>query len=130
MARRNLSLFIDARGRSALHRSGFSRLAFVALPLWALHRRLWWLVPLSLVGLAWVHGAANWLMERFPSPDVQGALASLWLLAESWFVGRHANRLHLALLRRQGYALTATEVPPDQLARHDLLPAGSETERA
>jgi hypothetical protein len=120
MARRNLSLFIDARGRTVLHRSGFSWLAFVALPLWALHRRLWWLVPLSLVGLAWVHGAANWLMERFPSQDVQGALAALWLLGESWFMGRHANRLHLAWLRWRGYALTATEVAPEQLAKHAL----------
>lgn len=126
MARRNLSLFIDAGGRSALHRSGFSWLAFVGLPLWALHRRLWWLVPLSLVGLAWVHGAVNTLLELLPSTDGQGALAGLWLLGESWFVGRHANRLHLWLLQRRGFVLTATEIVPAQLPTHPPFAAWRE----
>jgi hypothetical protein len=115
MARRNLSLFIDARGRSVLHRSGFSWLAFIALPLWALHRRWWWLLVLSLPLLLALHSGANMLMDGLAPASVQGEVAVTWLLAESCFMGFVANRAHGAWLRWRGYQLTATELPPERL---------------
>jgi hypothetical protein len=110
MARRNLSLFIDARGRSVLHRSGFSGLAFIALPLWALHRRLWWLLIICLPLLVALHSGANMLMDLLAPASVQGEVALSWLLVESWFMGTVANRAHGAWLRWRGYQLTATEL--------------------
>ena len=118
MARRNLSLFINEAGRSVLYRNGFSWMAFVALPLWAVHRRLWWCLPPALLLPALLHGLVNVLLERLPSEDAQGLLAIGWLIGESWFMGHWANRAHLAWLHRRGYRLTATEVPPDRWPRH------------
>lgn len=114
MARRNLSLFINGQGRSVLHRSGFSWLAFVGLPLWALHRRLWWALPLTLLLPFALHTAANALLDLLPSTDAQGLLAIGWIAGESWAMGRWANRWYLHWLRWRGYQLTATELPPDR----------------
>lgn len=119
MARRNLSLFINGAGRSVLYRNGFSWWAFVALPLWAVHRRLWWCLPLTLLLPALVYGLVNdLLLERLSSAKAQGLLAIGWLVAQSWFMGHWANRAHLAWLHWRGYQLTATEVPPDRWPRH------------
>lgn len=114
MARRKLSLFINGQGRSVLHRSGFSWLAFVGLPLWALHRRLWWALPLTLLLPFALHTAANALLDLLPSTDAQGLLAIGWIAGESWAMGRWANRWHLRWLHGRGYQLTATELPPGQ----------------
>ena len=119
MARRNLSLFINGQGRSVLHRSDFSWLAFVGLPLWALHRRLWWALPLTLLLPHALHTAANALVGLLPSTDAQGLLAIAWIVGESWVMGRWANRWHLWWLRWRGYQLTATELPPEQWPGHD-----------
>lgn len=114
MARKNLSIYIDERGRSALHRSGYSWLAFIALPLWALQRRLW-LVCLLALPLTWaLHVMANAAIELTDNADAQGALALAWLLGESVFMGWQANRLHGWLLARRGYVMTATERPAAQ----------------
>lgn len=111
MASKNLSIYIDHRGRSALHRSGFSWLAFLALPLWALHRRLWLVCLLSLP-LTWaLHGVANAAIELTHDEDAQGLLALAWLLGESAFMGWQANRFHEWLLGRRGFVMTATERP-------------------
>lgn len=111
MARRNLSLYIDAQGRSVLLRSGFSRLAFVALPLWALHRRLWLaallLLPLTY-GFWW---AVNQLLGLLPGDTAPGLGVIGVFAVESWLVGRYANAAHRAWLRRRGYVMTATELP-------------------
>ncbi|EHR70066.1 Protein of unknown function (DUF2628) [Burkholderiales bacterium JOSHI_001] len=125
MARRNLSLFIDARGRSVLHRSGFSWLAFIALPLWALHRRLWWLLIFSLPLLVGLHSGANMLMDLLAPASVQGEVALSWVLFESWFMGAMANRAHWAWLRWRGYQLTATELAPERMPT--LQPLGGQT---
>lgn len=111
MARRNLSLYIDGRGHSVLLRSGFSWLAFLALPLWALHRRLWWVALLAAgltYGFWWaVNAAAGWLGgDTAPGLAVIGT----WAL-ESCLLGRYANRAHQAWLTRRGYVMTATELP-------------------
>lgn len=108
-----LSLLIDARGRSALHRAGFSWLAALSLPLWALHRRFWIgalaLLPLSLAA----HALANTAIEAVTADvDHQGLLALAWLLAQSLAAGAFANRLHAAWLAWRGYRLTATEARP------------------
>lgn len=105
-----LTLYINARGRMRLHWSGFSWLAFVSLPLWALRRRLW-LTCLVLL-LTWLlHSFADFALSRLPEGDLQGWLGLGWLFAESWCAGRYANRWHGLVLERRGYVATATELP-------------------
>lgn len=118
MSRRELSLFINGQGRSALHRSGFSWLAFVGLPLWALHRRLWWALPLTLLLPFALHAFVNALPVSWLSTDAQALLAIAWIVGESWAMGHWANRWHLWWLTWRGYQLTATELPPDRWPRH------------
>ena len=106
-----LSLYINARGESVLHRTGFSWLAAVAWPLWALHRRLWWVLLLSLPLTAALHTVVNGLIELVPGDTAQGLLALLWLVGWSLAAGRWANALHRRLLEKGGYRMTATELP-------------------
>lgn len=106
-----LSLYINARGESVLHRTGFSWLAAVAWPLWALHRRLWWVLLLSLPLTAALHTVVNGLIELVRGDTAQGLLALLWLVGWSLAAGRWANALHRRLLEKGGYRMTATELP-------------------
>lgn len=106
-----LSLYINPRGASVLHRSGFSWLAALAWPLWALHRRLWWVLLVSLPLTLALHTFVNRAIELVPGEMPQGALALAWVIGWSFVSGRWANRLHQGLLERAGYRMTATELP-------------------
>lgn len=106
-----LSLYINPRGASVLHRTGFSWLAMLAWPLWALHRRLWWVLLVSFPLTLSAHGLANWAIEFVPGDTAQGLLALLWLIGWSLAAGRWANALHRRLLEKGGYRMTATELP-------------------
>lgn len=107
-----LSLYIDARGASVVHRTGFSWLAALAWPLWALHRRLWWVLLASVPLTAGLHTAVNRAIELAPGESAQGLLALIWLIGWSFVAGRWANALHRHLLERAGYRMTATELAP------------------
>lgn len=106
-----LSIYIRPSGESVLHRTGFSWLAVLAWPLWALHRRLWWVLLLSLPLTFALHSVVNEAIELVPGETAQGALALLWLAGWSLAAGRWANTLHQRLLERAGYLMTATELP-------------------
>ena len=105
-----LSLYIDPRGVSVLHRSGFSWLAAFALPLWALHRRLWRTFLASLPLTAALNALANAAIEWLPGETAQGAAALAWLVGWSWAAGRYSNQWHRYVLERAGYRMTATEL--------------------
>lgn len=94
-----------------LHRTGFSWLAVLAWPLWALHRRLWWVLLASFPLTTFAHGAANLAIGWVPGETAQGLLALAWLIGWSVAAGRWANALHRRLLERAGYRMTATELP-------------------
>jgi hypothetical protein len=93
-----------------LHRTGFSWLAAVAWPLWALHRRLWWVLLLSLPLTLALHTFVNWAIGLVPGVTPQGVLALAWVIGWSFAAGRWANALHERLLERAGYRMTATEL--------------------
>jgi hypothetical protein len=106
-----LSVYIEPSGASVLHRSGFSWLAALAWPLWALHRRLWWVLLASLPLTFALHTVVNWAIGLVPGDTAQGVLALAWLIGWSLAAGRWANALHRHLLERAGYRMTATELP-------------------
>ncbi len=108
--RSRLSVYINPRGESVLHRTGFSWLAMLAWPLWALHRRLWWVLLASLPLTFVAHTLANGAIGLVPGETAQGSLALAWLIGWSVAAGRVANRLHRHLLERAGYRMTATEL--------------------
>ena len=105
----DLSIYISPQGRIVLHRSGFSSLAWLAWPLWALHRRLWWLLLASVPLTLGLHYVINAAISLVPGTSAQGWLALAWLIGWSWASGRWANALHQKLLERSGHLLTATE---------------------
>ncbi|MEO8059160.1 MAG: hypothetical protein ABI671_12600 [Burkholderiales bacterium] len=109
-----MSLYINPRGASVVHRTGFSWLAALAWPLWALHRRLWWVLLASLPLTFGLHTAVNQAIEFVPGETAQGVLALAWLIGWSFVAGRWANALHQSLLERAGYRMTATELPPPE----------------
>ncbi len=83
-----------------MHVSGFSWWAAFALPVWALHRRLY-----GLALLASLAGAAS---NTLATSGVQ------YLLAVTQFVacGTLANRVHRYFLERRGWRVTAEAPDP------------------
>ena len=95
-----LRLYVDERGRLAMNEAGFSWLAAISLPLWALQRRLY---GLALVALTLATAINFWL-----DSSVQIVVFVLQFVA----FGTCANRLHRALLERRGWRVTAEEPAP------------------
>lgn len=97
-----LSLYTDDRGTCAMHESGFSWLAAISPPLWALRRRLYGLAAASLLlTLAVGVAATQW---QWPT-GIQTLLYGLMFGLD----GALANRLHRWLLERGGWTVTARE---------------------
>jgi hypothetical protein len=114
MADRRYSIYADRSGRLALHCTGFSWIAALFPPLWAVPRRLWlaclgWLV----IGLS---AKALLLTLLFHLPGLgRGAAIGIYLgavLIEYWALGRFANPFHGWWLQRHGYVLIAA--PPQE----------------
>ena len=95
-----LRLYVDARGRLAMNDAGFSWLAAISLPLWALQRRIY---VLAVVALA-LSAAINLGLDS-------GAQSVAFVVQFVAF-GALANRLHRAHLERSGWQLTAEEPAP------------------
>lgn len=93
-------LYVNDRGDCVMHVTGFSWLAAFALPLWALHRRLYILAVLMFVVINLVNLSAR--------VDLQLAL----FLVQFLICGSQANRAHRLLLERRGWRVTAEEPAP------------------
>jgi hypothetical protein len=102
-------LYADCSGRLAMHCSGFSWIAALYPPLWAVPRRLW------LACLGWLaislSGKALLLAVLFHLPllgaGVGGSIYLGAVLIERWVLGRFANSFHRWWLQRHGYVLIA-----------------------
>jgi len=102
-------LYADCSGRLAMHCSGFSWIAALYPPLWAVTRRLW------LACLGWLaislSGKALLLAVLFHLPllgaGVGGSIYLGAVLIERWVLGRFANSFHRWWLQRHGYVLIA-----------------------
>ena len=122
------SIYADRSGRLTLHCSGFSWIAALYPPLWAVPRRLWlaclgWLAislsakalllallfQLPLLGAAGGIYIGAILIERWAASGIYlGAI-----LIERWVLWRFANSFHRWWLQRHGYVLIAA-APPAQ----------------
>ena len=108
MADRYYSIYADRSGRLALHRSGFSWIAALYPPLWAVPRRLW------LACLGWLaislSAKALLLVLLFHLPLLGAGAGGIYLgavLIERCVLGRFANSFHRWWLQRRGYVLIA-----------------------
>lgn len=107
-----LSIFANDQGRTALHCSGWSWLAALALPLWALRRNQWRTLIALLIGLPPLLAALDVAIQTIPGELIQACLALTSIVAWSIACGALANRWHLRCLHRAGYQLIATEAQP------------------
>lgn len=102
---RRLQLFAHPDGRTVLHQSGFSWLAALSLPIWALQRGLRPLAAVALVAQL-VPGP---LLLMLGASDLM-ALGGAWLLMVGF--GLAAARLHAAWMHRHGWIVLAQEPLP------------------
>jgi hypothetical protein len=107
-----LSIFVNSQGRTALHRSGWSWLAVLSLPLWALRRNLWRTLAALLIALPLLLAALDVAIKTIPGERTQGWLALAAIVGWSISCGALANRWHLRCLHRAGYQMIATEAQP------------------
>ncbi len=92
-----LRLYMNDRGRLAMSHPGFSWLAAISLPVWALQRRLY---ALGLAGFVLSIVINLWL-----GTTAQAIAFVLQFVA----FGAFANRLHRWHLERGGWRITAEE---------------------
>ena len=104
-----LSIFANDQGRTALHRSGWSWLAALSLPLWALRRNLWRTLAALFIASPPLLVALDVVIKAIPGEHTQGWLALALIVGWSIACAALANRWHLRCLRRAGYRLIATE---------------------
>lgn len=100
-----MRLYTHPDGRTAVHERGFSWLAAVALPVWALQRRLP-LLAVATFAAGLLPGMLGLLLEL--SPGWSMGLSAAYLLA----CGMAAAPLQAWWLRRRGWVLTAEEPLP------------------
>jgi len=95
-----LSLYSNGRGHCVIHYEGFSWLAAIMPLIWALQRRLYLVAGFCLV---YSIGYAALI------PQLGGTLKIVLYVAQIVIFGSFANRIHRALLERNGWIRTEEE---------------------
>lgn len=93
-------LYVNDRGDCVLQDTGFSWFAAIALPIWALHKRLYLLALIMFV----VSATINYYADQ----TTQFILFVVQFILFGWL----ANRVHRRLLEHRGWRVTAEE--PEQ----------------
>lgn len=93
-----LRLYMDERGRLAMNHRGFSWLAAISLPVWALQRRLY---ALALAGF---------VLSSVINVGLGTTGQSIAFVLQFVAFGAFANRLHRRHLERRGWRITAEEL--------------------
>ena len=104
-----LSIYTHEDGRSAVHDDGFSWLAAMALPLWALQRRLYKTFFVMFLSLLVLHDRVGRALQHVADEALSGWLGLAWVMFISLLAGWLAGRWHRHVLCRAGYELSATE---------------------
>lgn len=105
-----LSLYVDARGRSALHRDGFTWLGGFLLPVWALTRRMWLTSFAAAILGTVINQVVVDSIGRLGETTLATVLSIGWPILWIGACGALANRWHRIWLQRAGYRLIATEL--------------------
>lgn len=104
-----LRIYMHASGDCVLHRSGFSWLAALVLPIWALSKRMYRTALIAfVVSLASSQLVAR-LLPLIESETVSGWFALLYVCVYWMVPGFLATRWHRHVLERSGYFVTADE---------------------
>jgi hypothetical protein len=97
---RQLSLYVDQRGRCFAHFSGFSLLAAFVPVIWALQRRLYGTAVIVLL-----YSAAVPMLFTAVGENAALVLYGLQIVV----LGTQANRFHQLLLEKRGWIRTEEE---------------------
>jgi hypothetical protein len=95
-----LRLYTDDRGRLAMNHAGFSWLAALSLPVWALQHRLY---ALALAG---------YVLSNVINLALGTTAQAIAFTLQFFAFGVSANRLHRWHLERRGWRITAEENAP------------------
>jgi len=100
-----LAIYMNEAGDSVLHRTGFSWMAAIFPPIWALQHRLYkTFVAAIVVGAVVTHVSA-----LMPNGAPWVGLQIGWILFQLLGAGFGANLYHRAVLERSGYFMTSAE---------------------
>ena len=105
-----LRIYMHSSGDCVLHRGGFSWIAAVALPVWALTRRLYRTAAMTFLLVLIVNMVMPRLFALVPGAALRGFLAVAYLFAYWLVPGLTANRWHRRVLERRGYFVMATDL--------------------
>ena len=104
-----LAIYMNETGDSVVHHAGFSWLAALALPVWALRRRLYKSAAVTFVINLFAGEAATRWVALIPDETLRtgiqlGYYPLLWLV-----FGFSANIFHRIVLERAGYFMTSAD---------------------
>lgn len=103
-----LRLYTDERGRLAMNHAGFSWLAAISLPVWALQRQMY---ALALGG---------YVLSNVINVSLGNTGQAIAFVLQFLAFGASANRLHRWYLERRGWRVSAAE--PAGVARAPATP--------
>jgi hypothetical protein len=100
-----LAIYMNEAGDSVLHRTGFSWLAAILPPIWALQYRLYKTCVATLV----IDIPLNLVLVRMPNLTSMYAVGVSWYLFQILIVGFGTNLYYRVVLERSGYFMTSAE---------------------
>ena len=104
-----LRIYMHESGDCVLHRSGFSWLAAIALPIWAFSKGLYRTALVALVVVIAASQLVPPMVDRIESETASGLVALGYVLAYWLVPGFYATRWHRRVLERTGYFVGADE---------------------
>ena len=104
-----LAIYMNDGGHSVIHHAGFSWLAALVVPVWALHHRLYKTAAVTLaINMLAERTVVRWI-ELIPGAGLRTGVQLGYLLAWWLAMGFGANVFHRKVLERGGYYMTSAE---------------------
>ena len=100
-----LAIYMNEAGQSALHRTGFSWMAAIVPPIWALQHHLYKTCVATFV----ISTLVNPTIALVPDGPPRTAVQIGWALFQLLGAGFGANLYHRIVLERSGYFMTSAE---------------------
>ena len=100
-----LAIYMNEAGKSALHRTGFSWMAAIVPPIWALQYRLYKTCLATIV----INILLSQMIALLPSGAPQTGAQICWCLFQVLGAGFGANSYHRVVLEHSGYFMTSAE---------------------
>jgi hypothetical protein len=100
-----LAIYMNEAGDSVLHRTGFSWMAAIIPPVWALQHRLYKTCPATTA----INILLSQMIALMPNGAPQTGVRMGWFLFQVLGAGFGANLYHRIVLEHSGYFMTSAE---------------------